>query len=310
MIKAFILIFLFGLACVEGGGWWIWFGLSLVLVWLFTAAEKPVEAERSGLELEGQEAVTGSGTDAKAEWLEKLTDLCAQFEEGDLFVAEHISKGKLKNAQQFYPPPLEGQVVAVLDSTAFGSAKTGLAISCFGLSWCNSLSSQQPGQGAMLWKDFVSMPLIEAERKFEFDLGGGNSFNIAAATFPKNSLHELLVQIQIAFQEFDKKNASEKLKWPKKLALVDINSADLDTLISLPAIGAAEAHQILQHRRDGKHIGSMEELAALVDLRPHHVVRLKTMVLFSDVQSQHNQTQGVSGDFASEMPRKLGRIID
>lgn len=324
MVRALILVVLFAVAWTEGGWWWGCFGLILFLMMVFRGNKAPVENQGLQLEVvEEQVPVTPSAktfpVEAKVKdkknWGEVLTNLCAQFEGDGLFVAEHISEKKLETVQYFYPPPMGGKIIALLDVTVMGSAKCGLAISTFGLSWRNDWAGAQPGSGDMLWKDFVTMPLSGENRFLEFNLGEGNSLNVAGASFSRDRLHELLTQIQVAFQEFDKKSAPQKPKWPKKLALVDINSAGLDALIALPAIGAAEAHQILQHRRDGKHIGSMEELAALVDLKPHHVVRLQTFLQFSSIQGPHDQTEAVSvsvsgGIVESEMPKKVGRMID
>ena len=60
----------------------------------------------------------------------------------------------------------------------------------------------------------------------------------------------------------------------------DINTADFDSLLVLPGIGAADAKLLIQHRDSYGPLTSMDDLVTVLSLKPHIVERLRPLVTF------------------------------
>lgn len=74
---------------------------------------------------------------------EDIVDICASYTGSNYFVLDLIPARKLANARARYPIPGEEPVVALIDTTAFGSAKTGVAICQSGIYWRNQAGERK-----------------------------------------------------------------------------------------------------------------------------------------------------------------------
>lgn len=64
---------------------------------------------------------------------------------------------KIANARSVFPIPVDEFVIALTDTTLFGSGKTGLAVTRWGLRWLNG-GSKPTNVKAISWEDFANTP--------------------------------------------------------------------------------------------------------------------------------------------------------
>ncbi len=91
----------------------------------------------------------------------------------DLHVAPDIKEKKLRNATAFYAMPDDERVLGLLDSTAMGSAKTGLAFGVHGVYFRNSTGSSAGTHAA----PYSKLPGCD------FDAGDKNEVGLPEAAF-------------------------------------------------------------------------------------------------------------------------------
>jgi hypothetical protein len=241
-------------------------------------------------------------------WIIQLTEICEEFSGRDYYVEELIPLKKLENAKKSYPVPDGGRVIALIDCTVMGSAKNGMAIGEHGLSWHNDWTTESK-QTSLPWIEFSTVS-IDHEESGKVNIGTGNKFDISGCTFGQDNIINLLKKIQQAVKT---RNPIVEPRQSQGPVAIDVNIADFDLLITLPGIGAAEAHLLLNHRKTGKVLISIDEMADLLNLKPHIAKRLEEQVFFSKLKLVPNHTP-----FAIEsqppppqaIPTGRGRAID
>ena len=72
------------------------------------------------------------------------------------YLNDAIPPKKLANARKAFPIPPQEKVIAFTDTTLFGSGKTGLAITSWGLRWTNDIITSPIT--ALSWEEFAKLP--------------------------------------------------------------------------------------------------------------------------------------------------------
>lgn len=124
---------------------------------------------------------------------QKLYEICASYSGNGYFVGNRIPEQRILNARSLYPIPDEVQILAFIDTTVWGSGKTGMAITDRGLYWRNARLSSS-AKSFISWEKF-SEELIWSPSKHEIELGDGNIF-AATGTFKADHVTMLLEEIQ------------------------------------------------------------------------------------------------------------------
>lgn len=252
------------------------------------------------------------------EWAEQLIEICAEFSSGEhnIFLAELISEKKITAAQNYYPQPSANTIAALIDNTVFGSAKYGVMITDWGVSWRNDWTAKYPSKDtALSWNEFIDQDIVQVD-KGNVRIGSVNYI----AQLNYKLLYELFIAIQTALKNrtgkptllYEAEYVALKSKSDSVLTntIIDVNQADIDALITLPGIGIAEAGLLLQHRRANHYPASVEELIELLNLKPHYFARLKDKVTFSQVESINKVIEPEVNSGRLSESRTRGRIID
>ena len=91
-----------------------------------------------------------------------LLNVCSEHTRNDwtgYCVGEKVPLKKMANAFAYYPIPDDERIVALLDTSAFGSGKSGLAICKGGIYWRNPLFTDLKKRTFLSWDDFESVHL-------------------------------------------------------------------------------------------------------------------------------------------------------
>ncbi|WP_338556965.1 helix-hairpin-helix domain-containing protein [Paenibacillus sp. KS-LC4] len=326
-----------------------------------------------------------------------LIDICAGYSGSSYYVADMIPWKKLKNARTQIPIPANEYVIALIDTTLFGSCKRGMAIGLNGVYWRNDWTVKSH-RSSLGWTEFLHAN-IKKISKYEMEFGRGDVFSVLGEPIKLNDLIQLLQRLQsyigrevdsslltgsevsssllsdpgevwmvaAAGQQYGPYSAlelkniieekqlqlSETFVWKQGMAQwvpllkhkelmalflpvllaslpvtitqapildidkeveqaldtsssllnnielskrININVASLEQLLDLPAIGIVAAKRIMQERERNGGFENVEQLGQLLDLKPHHVERLRPMTIFRPLQ-QRTSTGG-------------GRIVD
>lgn len=124
-----------------------------------------------------------------------LFQVCVQYTAQNYFVGEVIPESKISNARKRYPIPAQERVVALVGTTVFGSAKTGLGIGISGLYWRNF--NLETKRNYISWNEFASLS-IEAKGILtpRIEMGQGVVIELSGSTLSKNDVVQLLAEVQ------------------------------------------------------------------------------------------------------------------
>jgi len=303
----------------AGGWWWLLFVIFLA-AWVNKqdvvkkAAEFNRDIDPSETSLPTMHKTKGNSESILSksnEWISQLTEICARFSCSDYYVDVLIPKNKLENALKKYPLQNGGKVIALIDTTVFGSADNGMLIWEHGISWHNSHLSTK--QSTLKWRAFSELALSIDGSKIMF--GKDAVFDSTGSQFSANKILSLLSSIDALLDQDDVKASDNPVPVPNAISQIDVNKAPFDTLLTIPGIGAAEAKLLLKHRESGKSFSSIDEVAELLNLKPHIALRLDGRLLFSQSQASHPPPAPASTplpEFATAQPTTMphGRTID
>lgn len=126
----------------------------------------------------------------------ELLEICVKYISDGYFVDEAIPTRKLSNARQYFPVPDTERVIALIDTTIFGSNKLGLAICESGLYWRNDWTVKT-NRNFLSWSEFA-VSSIASERKpsSTIQLAEGSILNLSGSSFKKDEAAGLLRQMQ------------------------------------------------------------------------------------------------------------------
>ena len=312
---------------VWGSGWWLFATILFGLVWLIhsmaargaknsaeepsatadpvvvTAPERPAqEPLRKPANPEGP-----LSTLQVARWQAKVNEICFRYSGKDFYPGDLIPAEKLKTAVSSYPLPGSGPAMALIDCTILGSADDGVLIGLHGISWRNV---SEPG--SLRWQQ-MSSSSIAAKGFTTVALNANVKLDLAGSAFPREDAVKLLRELTEAYKYREPDMRSAPTNGGHK---VDISSANQKALLTLPGIGPAEAALVLQARQETGGPYSLEELTALLQLKPHIVERLRGKATFSKrnpgvppkAEAKPETPQSPKG--APPGPRGGGREID
>ncbi len=227
----------------------------------------------------------------------KLTEVCSRYTSPDFYVAELIPQDKLQNALKAYPLSEGEQPIALIDATSFGSAKNGMLIGELGISWHNLFSNGNLSK--MLWAELSTLAITVDG--FSIKIGDDAVFDASGTQFDKKKLVTLLELLGDTWKESltteeqptpEEPEVTQHMPPPPvaserpKLVKTDVNTADFDSLLALPGIGAADANIIFQHIQSNGPLVSIDEMSVLLNLKPHIVERIRPLVTFSTIKSE------------------------
>lgn len=298
----------------NAGGWWWLIAIVMSLVWggrqqekkKAEAVDQPVVAPNTGGTATPVALEVDAGKQAEQlgnanTWIIQVTEICARYSGADYYVAELIPQKKLESAMKSYPVPGGGKVIALVDSTVMGSADNGMAIGEYGISWHNDWATDSK-RTSFQWEEMKNIS-IEKDGLFDIKIGDGNKFNMSGCQFGKDQLVRLLREIKTLSASANT-SAPAPCSPPStatKPAVVDVNLADFDQLISLPGIGAAEAKMILD-RRASQPFDAVDDLADCLDLKPHKTEQLRYLIVFSQECSRPPSAKQSSSSLHENAP--------
>lgn len=127
----------------------------------------------------------------------ELFQICVKFTAQNYYVGDVIPEKKLANARKRYPIPDQERVVALIDTTVFGSAKAGLAIGETGLYWRNATTKTK--QTYMSWREFAGAPIVaKGILSPRIEIGEDSVIELSGSAMGKQDVVRLLSAIQHA----------------------------------------------------------------------------------------------------------------
>lgn len=152
---------------------------------LAATSMSPAESERP----------SPSKTDALVPY-EKLFNVCVKYLSDGYYVGEAIPLKKLDSARASFPIPETERVVALIDTTVFGSNKTGLAFCEGGIYWRNDWTTKA-NRTFLSWDEFASSTVTsEGKPSGTVELGEGSVLNLSGSAFKKGDAVRLLLEVQ------------------------------------------------------------------------------------------------------------------
>ncbi|WP_341279244.1 helix-hairpin-helix domain-containing protein [Paenibacillus sp. FSL H8-0537] len=138
--------------------------------------------------------------------IEDLIDICAEYSGPYYYVTEMIPPKKLRNARVYFRIPANETVIALADTTIFGSCKTGFAIGVSGVYWKNEWLVKS-SQSSLSWEELIHSDIKRISTD-ELEFRKGVSLGIYGVAI--NLLAPLLQQLQSYFSdEYEDENGNE-----------------------------------------------------------------------------------------------------
>jgi hypothetical protein len=147
---------------------------------------------------------------------EELLKICIKYVADGYYVDDRIPENKLSNAKYHFPVPSTERVIALIDSTIFGSNKAGLAICDGGVYWRNDWSTKT-NRNFLSWDEFASSGTVAEEETYKaIQLAEGSLFNISGSQFKKSEAIELLREVQSLAQSVTQPSEKFQLSQDEK----------------------------------------------------------------------------------------------
>jgi DNA uptake protein ComE-like DNA-binding protein len=222
-----------------------------------------------------------------------LFDVCVKYIGNGYYVGEAIPQKKLTNARSSFAIPDTERVIALLDTTVFGSSKDGLAVCTGGVYWHDFMTDPKK----LTWADFASAN-IKPKGNRDLEIGEDNGFQPAVA-MDKDDALRLFSEIQMLIRSSStargatgnpmstrvrKKVETHPSHRPtgrsatQATSRLDLNHAPVDDLLSLPAISLPNSQKLVRERELRAGFKTVEEVGHFLGLQPHEVERLKQRV--------------------------------
>ena len=116
----------------------------------------------------------------------------------DLYITPNIPPKKLANARQSCAVAVDDEVLALVDTSALGSAKSCLLFATTGIYVKNDLAASYPGRNFLPYSGFVDGRLKKMGGNEV--IIGGVSFNTAWCRMSKDDLIEMLSDVQASLR--------------------------------------------------------------------------------------------------------------
>lgn len=245
-------------------------------------------------------------------YLDRIRGVCKEFEGQGFKVGDNIKKKKLSNAYKYFPIPKKSKVIALIDSTVFGSNKTGLAICNDGLYIKNDWTADIKFKH-LQWEDIINSD-ITLKGYFNVKIGRVNDIVMSGSNFKRKQLVKLLKEIKDILKITDfkvKAKANHKIEKNKeinntpptpplqkeKTKVVDINKASEKEISELYGIGPIIAKKVINLREEKNGFSSFNDFKDSVNLANHIAKNLKNKLEFSELPDKEIQVSGRLIDF-------------
>ena len=234
---------------------------------------------------------------------DELFGVCVKYSGDGYYVGEVIPQKKLANARASFAIPDAEWVVALLDTTVFGSNKDGLAVCAGGVYWHNMMSDPNK----LPWAEFAFAD-IKPKGHRDLEIGENNVSQVTIGMDRDDAL-QLLLEIQILIrsktstegttdapvsQGMREKVEANPSRWPaardtatQVSSRLDLNHAPVDDLLSLPAISLPNGQRLVKERERRAGFDTVEEAGQFLGLQPHQVERLKQHVTLEPYRGAH-----------------------
>ena len=141
----------------------------------------------------------------------------------------NIPPKKLQAAVQHYPVDLDETPLALIDSTVFGSAKTGMVIGLKGIYWKNSWNVKT-SRNFLSWDELANSNTKISRTTYDVQLFPGCEFGMSGSSMNKDLLVNLLNQIISLYKKIGH-SAAENTHHEQSKSNSD-SSRDIPLLIS------------------------------------------------------------------------------
>lgn len=310
------------------GGWPLAVGVLVLIGWL---ANKFGSKETSEIQQEAKlkplaQADDGVRDDIDTtlylDWPAELVTACSELSAKKFHMSPNIPDAVLANARSAFPPSGDGRILAIIDSSLFGSGKTGMAVGLDGLAWKNPFVASEK----ISWNQ-LSGALIEKKGENEIKIRQ-SLFNFAGSEIDSDDMLRFLKVLKTYAQQRARQEKHSELPKPltqpeagsaARLAVTErragpvcVNHASLDELLELPGIGVAEAKLMIDRRAERPFL-SNEELVEFLGLKPHLSKKLQdaTDFVVASAGNQQQDTPVALPDAVESKARLLrGRMID
>ncbi|MGY0835674.1 hypothetical protein [Azospirillum argentinense] len=162
-----------------------------------TAAPTPNRAHREERDMPASNGNTEPGG---SRWQNDFIQCLRTYEGDDLYVLENIPAKKLKNAIRSFPIDHRDDVVALIDTTLFGSCEDGMAFTMRGIYWRNDWATDSQ-EHFLSWDELVGVKKGIVKKSSTVELGRGNACSFAGASTGADKARNLLIQLVTMYEE-------------------------------------------------------------------------------------------------------------
>ena len=170
----------------------------------------------------------------------------------NFYAFETIPEKKLINALQYYQIPDDVSVYALLDTTVFGSAKTGLAITPYGIYWRNGSGIGNEVE-AIDWVELNQLLPTISFSKYAIVFKPNVELDVSGSTMKQEAIIALFSELAPLFNQLiDDVNQDYKIQavtelLPQTLAMMAMNDAEIDNNLVGQAISAVQSVSRVDH---------------------------------------------------------------
>ena len=125
---------------------------------------------------------------------DQLLAIINSYNSRDYYKHGNIPSKKLETAVQYYPVDPEDTPLALIDSTVFGSAKTGMIIGLKGIYWKNDWTNKSD-RNYLSWDELADSSAAISRTAYDIHLMPGCEFGMSGSSMKKDLLVNLLNQI-------------------------------------------------------------------------------------------------------------------
>lgn len=186
---------------------------------------------------------------------EQISHVLTRYSEtnDNFYVFDNIPDKKLINALRYYQVPEDASIYALLDTTVFGSAKTGLVITPYGLYWRNDSGFGQE-LNSLDWVEINQLlPMLSVSKytlifkpNVELDVSGSSTMKQGAIIELLNELAPLFNRlIEDVNEDYEMGIVAELM--PPTLAVLAMNDGKIDDNLVGQAITVVQSMAHIDH---------------------------------------------------------------
>jgi hypothetical protein len=124
--------------------------------------------------------------------IDKMFDIVVSYKANGYYVHGNIPNKKLESAFQNYPDTdIDDVILALIDSTVFGSAKTGMLIGANGIYWNNDWAVKT-NRNSLSWDELADSRWSISKSTFDIQLAPGCELGMSGCSMTKDNLINLL----------------------------------------------------------------------------------------------------------------------